>query len=264
MNNLIEKYLGEGAGNFSYVSNMHKERHMTIKGLMKNNGVFKTAKQRWFLLQKQWIEGKQTKRTTLTSTGIKVKAGDYVVQVDAQMVFGGGKNQGHRRIEWFYIVDDIGVREEYKLGFIYKDGGNFSMPNPKKTKLTWQRKEDKKVKQAQQEFAEEDMAKDKAEQDAASKLKQSEWIGKEGERVKDVEVTVMRKNYFETDWGESSITIMQDSNGNQIKHFGKNQLKKGDIKTVAFTVKAHQKEPVNKWNKVPFKVTMVQRIKIQK
>lgn len=278
----FKKYLSEQeyapldeSGRFNYASEADSDAHRTIKGLMKNNGIFKTMKQRWYLLEKRWkhrkvgAKGASGQWATFGSPAeVKkmrnirgVEMGDYVVEVDASMTFGKrGAGHGTRWLTWAYVIDDVGVREEYKLGYKY-DGQGGSQLDHSKIKKTWERKETEEVKEFRAQIAQEEMQRDKAEQESNAQLKASEWIGTEGERIKDIEVTVLRKHYFETQYGESSITIMKDSNGNMIKHFGRNNLKKGEIKKVAFTVKAHEKEKVNKWNKVPYKVTSVSRVK---
>ena len=280
----FEKYIAEQehapqldeGGTFRYASDSDSDTHRTIKGLMKNNGIFKTMKQRWYLLEKRWkhrkvgAKGASGQWATFGSPAEVKKMrniktanmGDYVVEVDASMTFGKrGAGHGTRWLGWGYVIDDVGVREEYKYAFKYSHGGTASELDHSKIKKTWERKETEEVKEFRAQIAQEEMQRDKAEQESNAQLKASEWIGQEGERVKDIEVTVLRKHYFETQYGESSITIMKDSNGNMIKHFGRNNLKKGEMKKVAFTVKAHEKEEVNKWNKVPYKVTSVSRVK---
>lgn len=268
------------SGNFEYMSAMDADNHRTIKGLMKNNGIFKSMKQRWYLLEKQWafnkigasrgkgdakidaIIMKPSELKTMRGISTEASIGDYFVEVNAAMIFGKrGAGQGFRRVEWGYLIDDVGVREEYKYGFEYYDGGSGSQMDKSKTKRLWKRKEDQSVQDFRDQVAQEEMAKDAKEKAGAAELKKSEWLGVIGERMKGIEVEVLRKHFFETQYGESSITVMKDSEGNMIQHFGRNRLKKGDKKKVDFTVKGHEKAEINKWNKVPYKYTAVNRVK---
>ena len=270
-----ELQLDEG-GQFDYMSQADAENHRTIKGLIKNNGIYKSMKQRWFLLEKQWAYnkiGKKTKQgmsyglespSSLKKWGISTDAttDDYWVDVNAAMIFGKrGAGQGFRRLEWGYLIDDVGVREEYKFGFTYHDGGTRSELDESKTKLLWKRKEDQSVQDFRDQVAQEEMARKEKQAASMAELKASDWLGVIGERMKGVHIEVLRKHFFETQYGESSITVMRDIDGNMIQHFGRNKLKKGDKKKVDFTVKGHEKAEVNKWNKVAYKYTAVNRVK---
>lgn len=272
MIDLVEKYLDEGGGRFGYASDMDADNHRTLQGLVKsNNGIFKSMKQRWFLLEKRFkhrqIGGKNADLdSSFDSKAMRgfsgLKKGDYLVEIDAYMVFGKrGAGQGTRRIEWAYVVDDVGVREKYKYGFIYGDAGHSSQIDRSKTKREWKRDENDAVKEFRELVAQEDMNRDAKIKASNAELMKSEYVGVIGERVRGHEIEVLRKHYFETQFGQSSITIMKDKDGNMIQHFGRNNLKKGDKKKVDFTVKGHDPAEVNKWNKVPYKLTSVNRVK---
>lgn len=272
----FKKYLKEGGGRFEYGSKRDQEQHRSLESLVKsNNGIFKSTKQKWFLT-KGWEYGDKVgggKDPTFRSSadvkklrGISgVKDGEYVVHINAAMIFGKrGAGQGTRRLEWVYIVDDVGVREKYKLGFeYYKRGG--SGLDLSKTKREWKRDEsDPRIKDFQEDVAQEKVGKLKKKLLNKQALKKSDYVGVIGERVRGLEVEVLRKHYFETQWGRSSITVMKDNEGNMIQHFGKNWLSKGDKKKIDFTVKDHEVAEINKWNEVPYKFTSVQRIAISK
>jgi len=271
--------LDEGSG-FEYMSGADSDNHRTIKGIMKNNGIFKSTKQRWFLLEKQWkynkigssrgsgegkIDALVMKPSDLKKMrGINTNAttDDYFVEVNAAMIFGKrGAGQGFRRVEWGYLIDDVGVREEYKYGFIYHDGGSSSEMDHSKTKRLWKRQENQAVEDFRNEVNKENIARNEKETASANELKKSEWLGVIGEKMKGIHIEVLRKNFFDTQYGQSSITVMRDIDGNMIQHFGKNNLNKGDKKTIDFTVKGHEKAEVNKWNKVPYKYTAALRVK---
>jgi len=267
------KYLTEGAGKFSYSSPMDNENHRTLESLIKsNNGIFKSTKQRWYLLEKSWKHrqiGNTDKWADLGSNfdakkmrGISgVKKGDYLVEVHASMVFGKGHGQGYRRIEWGYVVDDVGVREKYKYGFEYREGGSASGLDLSKTKREWKRQDSPAIEEFRELVAQEEMARDKKVKASNAELMNSDYIGVIGERVKGLEVEVIRQHEFETRYGFSSITVMKDKDGNMLQHFGKNPLSKGQKATIDFTVKGHEEAEVNKWNKVPYRYTSIQRVK---
>jgi len=263
----------EGKGTFGYVAQSHADTHRSLENLIRtNNGVFKSTKQQWFLTkgwkwERQIGAGKDpifdSPSHVQKMRGIKgTKKGEYLVEVSAYMQFGKGTGQGTRRIEWGYVCDDAGVREKYKYGFTYHEGGTASSIDIKKTKREWQRQENDQVSAFKEEAAQEEAARKEKTAAKATDLMRSEYLGVIGERVKGVKVEVLRKHFFETQFGESSITVMRDEDGNMIQHFGRNSLKQGDKKTVDFTVKAHEEAKINKWNKVPYKLTMVQRVKV--
>jgi len=270
------KYLKEGAGRFEYMSKRDQEQHRSLESLVKsNNGIFKSTKQKWFLT-KGWEYndkvGGGKDPTFRNSSDVKklrgisgVKDGEYVVGINAVMIFGKkGAGQGTRRLEWVYIVDDVGVREKYKLGFEYYKGGGSGL-DLSKTKREWKRDEkDPRIQDFQEDVAQEKVGKLKKKLLNKQALKKSDYVGVIGERVKGLEVEVIRKHSFETRFGWSSITVMKDNEGNMIQHFGTNRLSKGDKKKIDFTVKDHEVAEINKWNEVPYKFTSVQRIAISK
>lgn len=268
---LIEKYIGEGAGTFEYTSQMDAENHRTLQSLVKsNNGIFKSSKQRWYLLEKAWKHRQVgSKNSDLGSSFNSQKMrgfsglqkGDYLVEINAAMIFGKGTGQGFRRVEWGYVVDDVGVREKYKYGFTYSDGGHASQIDTSKTKKEWTRQENDEVEAFREIVAQEDMNQKKKIKADIKQLNKSGYVGVIGERVKDLEIEVVRQHFFETRFGQSSITVMKDNDGNILQHFGRNNLKKGDKKKIDFTVKGHEEAEVNKWNKVAYKFTAVSRVK---
>lgn len=163
----FKKYLKEGAGRFGYTSETDADNHRTLESLVKsNNGIFKSTKQRWFLLEKRFkhrqIGGKSSDLgSSFNSKKMRgfsgLKKGDYLVEIDAYMVFGKrGAGQGTRRLEWGYVVDDVGVREKYKYGFIYHEGGSASEMDHSKTKQEWKRDENDAVKEFREVVAKED------------------------------------------------------------------------------------------------------------
>ena len=269
---LIEAELSEGGGSFQYASPMDAEDHRTLQSLVKsNNGIFRSTKQRWFLLEKRFkhrqIGGKNSDLgSSFNSKKMRgfsgLKKGDYLVEINAYMIFGNrGAGQGTRRLEWGYVVDDVGVREKYKYKFIYSDGGHSSQIDNSKTKQEWKRDENDEVTAFRELVAQEDMNRDKKVKASNAELNKSGFIGVIGERVKGLEVEVIRKHYFETRYGQSAITVMKDKDGNMLQHFGKNNLNKGDKKKIDFTVKGHEEAEINKWNKVAYKFTAVNRVK---
>lgn len=268
---LKDEQLLEAEGRFDYTSQADQERHRTLEGMIKNNGLFKSMKQRNFLTQRGWEHFKVSGREAGGAAsikkykGINVSDDDYFIEVHAVVVFGQrGAGSGTRWLTWCYVCDDVGVREKYKLFYNYAGkgfSGETTGVDPSKTKLVWQRKADAQVDDFREKVAIEDMERKNKIKAGEAQLKNSEWIGVIGERVKDIEVEVIRKHFFETQFGTSSITVMKTVDGNMIHHFGSNSLNRGDKKKVSFTVKDHEKAEVNKWNKIPYKYTSVKRVK---
>lgn len=272
---LDEEYLAEGGGRFEYASQLDQEMHRTLQGMVKNNGLFKSMKQRAYFLFNRWKGAKIGGGGAYASTVADLKKykgittaqeGEYYISVEAYLIFGQrGAGQGTRFLTWGYIIDDVGVREKYRLYYIYYKEGESSGTkgvDTKKTKLEWKRQENKEVQDFRELVALEDLERENRIKAGEAQLKNSQWMGVIGERVKDVEVEVIRKHFFETRFGTSAITVMKTvPEGNMIHHFGSNSLKRGEKRKISFTVKDHEKAEVNQWNKIPYKYTSVQRVK---
>ena len=267
----FKKYLTE-QGRFDYNSVVDQENHRTLESIIKNNGIFKSSKQQWFLLNKKWTYWKvggmgrdhlfKSVADVKKLRGINVLKDDYVVEVGAFVIFGKkGAGHGTRWLSWLYVVDDAGVREKYKLKYKYSHGGSAAGLDLSKTKREWVRPKSDAEEEFMQKAAQDRLSQEKKIKAGEAQLKNSQWIGVIGERQKDVKVEVLRKNFFETRYGSSSITVMKDENGNMIHHWGQNDLSRGDKAVVDFTVDAHEKQEVNKWNKIPYKYTSVKRVK---
>ena len=267
----LDEELSEGEGRFEYASQWDQEMHRTLQGLVKNNGMFKSMKQRAYFIFNRWKgakvgSGEWSVADIKKYKGLNVSDGDFYIQVQAYMIFGKvGAGQGTRSISWGYVIDDIGVREKYRFYYIYWKEGESSGTkgiDKSKTKLEFKRQENKDVQDFRELVALEDLERTNKIKAGEAQLKNSQWIGVIGERVKDVEVEVIRKHFFETRFGTSAITVMKTiPDGNMIHHFGSNSLRRGDKKKVSFTVKDHEKAEVNQWNKIPYKYTSVQRVK---
>lgn len=153
----------------------------------------------------------------------------------------------------FWIWKQKGMETKYKT--FWPHVLSVAENNPKVSQLINQWEMEQQAAEKEKE------EKAKREDKENAKLMKSEWIGQNGEKIKGLQITVLRKHEFEGRFGMSAVTIMKDSKGNMIKHFGKNNLDKGDKKKIDFTVKGHETEEVNQWNKVPYRVTLVTRVK---
>jgi len=269
---LTEENLLQEQGRFNYNSPADQETHRTLESIIKNNGIFKSGKQQWYLLNKRWaywkVGGKgdvlfRSAADVKKLRGVNVQNGDYVVEVGANVIFGKrGAGQGTRWLTWLYVVDDAGVKEKYKLAYKYEQGGAAGL-DLSKTKREWTRPKSDAEEEFMQKAAQDRLNQEQKIKAGEAQLKNSQWIGVIGERQKDVEVEVLRKHWFETRFGGSSITVMKDKYGNMIHHWGQNDLNKGDKSVIDFTVKDHEKAEVNQWNKIPYKYTSVSRVKVK-
>lgn len=120
-----------------------QEQYISLQGLVnKNNGLFKSAKQRDFILNR-WagdvLDGPEAE-LRFKNFGTPVKSGNRTVQPGGLYVWASYGSRSLIPFIYIFELDDYGVVRKWKVG--YK--GNLRMgaaPDPKKAKLEFERPE---------------------------------------------------------------------------------------------------------------------------
>jgi hypothetical protein len=82
----------------------------------------------------------------------------------------------------------------------------------------------------------------KAKEEVDAKLPPSEWVGKVGERIKNIKVKVVFTKDIDGMYGLSTLYLMKDADGNDYKTFYSGSswsYEKGDEIMITGTVKKH-------------------------
>lgn len=186
-----------------------------------NNGVFKTAKQRDFLV-KSIVESFNPK-----FAGIERLEGMKYFHFSSFVSWAEGF-RANRPYGWVYEVDSFGVKRQWKLGWNdpANDGRSYCL-DEKKTKLVWERPVDCDTSHL--------VVEEKAEEYKPI----SEWVGAPKDKIrKDVEVVFCT---WTAGYYPSFVINMKDDNGNVYVWFSSKgfDLSKGQKISIFGTVKAH-------------------------
>jgi hypothetical protein len=212
----------------SFGEEMHKDQFMSLQSLIKNNdGLFKSEKQGKFILWK-WTEDQEfVNDCWITAHGIAREGMKYVI-VDGFHSFGHGGGRGHRPALFLYELDQVGVVARYKGRFTgdINNGGT----SLKSVEKDWER-----------EAPVQPIA-PKTAPEAPEKVESvSEYVGKVGERMKGLEVTVTFLKQFETDFGLSTLHKFVDADGNVFTWFSSSKtLELGEKYRMNAGVKKHE------------------------
>ena len=168
-----------------------KDIFMSLKGLVnKNNGVWKSTKQRWFVMNKLVADYDKQKdrRQAKDFFGIDMNPddGETMVYVDAIARWAEYGSRSQVPVRYGFIVDDYGVKRFYKIG----NKGNMrdgASPDPEKTKLEWTRPDDVDVEHLIPDPEEEEKKRKKAFLGKVG-LGAGKYIGEEGKRLEIGEV----------------------------------------------------------------------------
>lgn len=174
-----------------FCSDRDQETFYSLKRLIEeNNGFFKSAKQSKFfhkraskdILDKVDVGDDQTK---ICVAGY-VRWADYGIR-------------SVRRVEWLYVIDAVGVAEQFKIKFRYSEDGRYS--EVAGVESIWKRPKD--VKLPEFEHVEENT---------------SEWIGVINSRIKFV-AKIIDKRPVETAFGVSYLVTLKTLDGDIIKYW---------------------------------------------
>ena len=226
-----------------------KDIFMSLKGLVnKNNGVWKSDKQRWFVTNKLLfpddLRANKAQVKDFFGVDIDPDAGERLVTVDAVAIWAHGA-KGQVPVRYGFVLDDYGVKKFYKIG----NKGNMrdgAAPDPSKTKLEWTRPENVDVQHLIPD-PEEEKKRKKKEFLGKVGLGAGEYVGDEGQRIEIGEVELVISKLVDS--YEVAYNVGYDKFWNMYKrvedgaviyHTGKESpLEKGQKAIMTATVKKH-------------------------
>jgi hypothetical protein len=177
--------------------------------MKKNNGFFKSAKHRDFLLSA--AKNENAFRSNLIEDyqnffGVTLADGEIPCNIDGIYRWADYGSRSEIPALNIFVLDQYGVKKHYKVG----GHGNLRIgwgPDPKKCKLLWERARRRELP--------------KFEEVVASQVS-NKWLAQVGEKI-TVSATIKRINEFNTRFGYTALTSLQDDDGNAItvwKHLG--------------------------------------------
>ena len=235
--------------NLEWGNDTDKDIFMSLKGLVnKNNGVWKSTKQRWFVTNKLiYPDDMRTNRGKCKDwygVDFDPDDGEKFVTVDAVAVWAHGA-RGQVPVRYGFVIDDFGVKKYYKIG----NKGNLrdgAQPDPKKTKLEWERPENVDVEHLMPD-PEEEKARKKKEFLGKVGLGAGAYVGEEGKRLEIGEVELIASKVVDS--RQVAYNVVYDKYWNMYKrveddaiiyHTGKESpLEKGQKAIMTATVKKH-------------------------
>lgn len=208
-----------------------EQTFISMRGMIKRGGTFKSAKQRDFLLKSytdQMLNVRETfdraQREVKKFFGIDLREGEVYVSVDA---FTRWADYGSRSVIpmlYVFILDRFGVARQYKVNGNGNSRDGWA-PNPEKCKLMWERPADAELPVFEEPVA-------------AEPKKESSWFANVGEKV-TVKVKVKAvKDLGYSRFGKMEITVFEDENGNVINVWKAGYADIGAELTIKGTVKA--------------------------
>lgn len=208
-----------------YGEEMDKDQFMSLQGLMKSGGAFKSEKQAKFILWK-WTKDEQfVKDSWLTAHEVAREGFKYVL-VDGFLEFGHGRGKGHRPVGYAYELDAVGVVARYRCRFT-GDGDSYSLKSVEKD---WERETPAQPLTAPEKAPVEEKP-----------VSTSEWVGEVGKRLTGLKLTVVFVKNIESEWGVSTIHKMKDVDGNMFTWFSSSKtLELGKSYSMNGTVKKHE------------------------
>lgn len=208
---------------FTISNKADEQTFISLRGLIKNNGFFKSVAQRKFMLKSYGKEQMDTKM--LGYLGITLKDSDVTyVTIDGYYQWADYGSRSIVPVIITFVIDEFGVRAQYKTG------GNGNLrdgwgPDASKCKVVWER--DESIDKPCFESPKVEVVESK-----------SQWIGEVGKRLVVKGKIVFAKLIGYSEWGGKYITIMEDDAGNQIKAW-KYLGEKGETVEIKGTVKEH-------------------------
>ncbi len=240
----LQEVLNEG---LEWWNGTDKDIFMSLKGLVnKNNGVWKSTKQRWFVMNRLISSADKDRDPKLNERffGIKIEDGQILTTPEAIASWADYGSRSKIPVRYGFVVDDYGVVKFYKIG----NKGNMSSgasPDPSKTKLEWERPKDADVQHLIPDPEEE---RKKKKQAFMGKLGvgSGKYVGEVGKRVDFGEVELELSKHMDSVAVAYNVNydkywnIYKDADGNIIYHNGAaSPLEKGEKKNMVASVKKH-------------------------
>jgi len=174
---------------------------VSMKGIMKNNGFFKSRKQKDFVLKAWGGLGSYEK----VNGWLDLKPGQKTVTLDYLMVWASYGSRSQVPGMFVFVLDENGVCSQYKVG----GNGNLRdgwSPAKEKLRLVWERPTDVSAPNFDEVAA------------PVESEPESQWIGAVGDKLKDVECTVIGVNHYTPSnrYSEGVFTHLKDSADNII------------------------------------------------
>ena len=208
---------------FTISNKFDEQTFISLRGLIKNNGFFKSAAQQKFMLKSYRKEQMDTKM--LGYLGVHLKDSDVTyVTIDGYYQWADYGSRSIVPVIITFVIDEFGTRAEYKTG----GNGNLRdgwSPDASKCKLMWERNES--IEKPSFEVQKPEVVESK-----------SQWIGEVGKRLVVKGKIVFTKLIGYSEWGGKYITIVEDDAGNQIKAW-KYLGEKDETVEIKGTVKEH-------------------------
>ena len=208
---------------FTISNKADEQTFISLRGLIKNNGFFKSAAQQKFMLKSYGKEQMDTKM--LGYLGITLKDSDVTyVTIDGYYQWADYGTRSIVPVIITFVIDEFGIRAEYKTAGRgnLRDGWS---PDASKRKLMWER--DESIDKPRFESPKAEVVESK-----------SQWIGEVGKRLVVKGKIVFTKLIGYSEWGSKYITIVEDDVGNQIKAW-KYLGEKGEDVEIKGTIKEH-------------------------
>jgi len=218
---------------FNWDSPEYADAYKSLSSLEKyNKGVWKSTKQRWFILNK--LLGGEFKRTPAQNKeyfGIDVTDDQKVAVLTGISSHAQGP-RGQVPVYYAFVLDDVGVVAHHRI----RAKGNMGIgaaPDPSKVEAQWTRPDN-----VDSSHLDEPEKKDKASS--------GEHQGEVGSRIRINPATLVRKQYMRDNQVAYNVTvevwwnIYKDDDGNILYHNGREApIEVGDTVNMAGTVSKH-------------------------
>jgi hypothetical protein len=236
--------------NLEWGNDTDKDIFMSLKGLVnKNNGVWKSTKQRWFVTNKLIYPDDLRKNRgqvkDFFGVDINPDDGESLVTVDAIARWAAYGSRSQVPVRYGFVIDDYGVSKYYKIG----NKGNLrdgASPDPSKTKLEWTRPDDIDKEHLEPD-PEEEKARKKKEFLGKVGLGAGDYVGEEGKRLEIGEVELVTSKMVDSYQVAYNVAYdkfwnmyKRTEDGAVIYHTGKESpMEKGQKAIMTATVKKH-------------------------
>jgi len=213
------------------------EAFMSCRSLIKNNnGVWKSIKQRDFLMKTLFGTAKEA--NAKENFGIDLVDGERICKAEGRAQWSEYGGRGIRPVGYAFVADDQGIVRQYKLRYKEVPMGkdrygrpSFGMRiNPQKTELEWSRSGEVDTSHLVPPPAE-----------AKPAAPQGKHIGTPGERIRDLPVKVEKvMGPYSGEFGAYYANKLRDQAGNALLYFGKALGEPGTDVRATFTVGRHE------------------------